>query len=131
VITKKGATVRSATGSRSAAIERAAWRNDCEHATPGPWGYLTYGGDATGAWIRVFTSYDAEVFSSCGLGRWECIRGRVADAQFIKTARNALPRLLDEVEALEATNQRLQDELDRMRATARGAVAGVIVVPSP
>lgn len=66
------------------ADEIARLRDLCERATDGPWEYAGYG-------LVMSKEYDAKV----------CHQATRGDAEFIAAARDALPKLLDEVERLQ------------------------------
>lgn len=74
------------------------WRALCAAATPGPW-TIEWDNDEQKGVSRI-----------------------VGDtARFIAESRTALPRLLDEVEALRASLHEAKDRIDRQRATLKKA----------
>ena len=122
-------------GSPSSKHQLESWRELCDAAMPGPWGYSIHGEEPMGVWLRIFADDDRQVLTSCGTGEWTCVRGRLEDAQFIKEARRALPALLDDVERyqrlvedLEVDNTLLRHELGELKLAARCVVSGTIVV---
>ena len=101
--------------------DRTELRRLLDEATPGPW--ALYDG-----WLHEGRAYVARIGNAAGNGIWASaidMAGEVADFELIVAAVNALPSLLDQLDAAEAALARVRE----LHRESRGSMAALY--PNP